>query len=162
MRVLSHCLRRLSISLVTVGFWALPAASQAAPTGPNPYHGRWTVSEDRPVFTARGRMYKTIDVAPCGRDFCGVSVSDAGACGPVLFRFLWPRKDEGTMLYGHGRWGTGRKNVQISTWEDSGVPGGRSVELYLGEGHDFGERSGNMPKFHALYRPVGSARCTAR
>ena len=160
--MLSHCLGRLSIRLVALAGPTLFVAASAAAAQANPYHGRWTVSEDRPVFTTRGRMYKTIDVAPCGKDFCGVSVSDAGACGPVLFRFLWPRKDEGTMLFGHGRWGSGRKNVQISTWEDAELPGGRSVELYLGEGHDFGERSGNMPKFHALYRPDGAARCTVR
>lgn len=128
----------------------------------SPYYGRWTVSEDRPVFTARGRMYKSMDIAPCGRDFCGVSVSDAGACGPVLFRFLSAHADGETMLHGHGRWGSTKKNVQISTWQDEDVPGGRSIELYLGDGYDFGERSGSMPKFHAMYRRTGESRCTTR
>jgi hypothetical protein len=65
-------------------------------------------------------------------------------------------------LHGHGRWGAAKKNVQMSNWEDSDHPGARLFELYLGDGYDFGERSDNMPKFHANYRHVGEVRCTAR
>jgi hypothetical protein len=41
----------------------------------SPYYGRWTVGGAKEVFSARGKLYKTIDIAPCGRDFCGVSVA---------------------------------------------------------------------------------------
>jgi hypothetical protein len=135
-----------------------PAQAGAAPGSASHYYGRWSVSEDRPVFTARGRLYKTIDVAPCGRDFCGVSVADNGKCGAVLFRFL-ARNAKADELQGHGRWGDQQKNIVIyADTEDAG----NGMELYLGDGHDFGERSGNMPKFHANYRRTGGARCVVR
>ena len=70
------------------GASATGAAAVSASAAKSPYYGRWTVEEDNPVFTARGRLYKTIDVAPCGRDFCGVSVDDSGRCGVALFRFM--------------------------------------------------------------------------
>ena len=134
----------------------------AAAGGSSPYFGRWAVSEDRPVFTARGRLYKTIDFAPCGRDFCGVSVDDRGRCGTTLFRFLMSHADGTETLHGHGRWGTETKNVQIDTYGESEDPTGRTIDLYLGDGHDFGERSDNMPKFHGEYRKAGRAQCMAR
>jgi hypothetical protein len=168
MPALSHRISRLSIQLLC-GAVALAGAAHlsagspsAANSAPSPYFGRWTVSEDRPVFTARGKLYKTIDVAPCGRDFCGVSVDDRGRCGITLFRFLMSHADGTTTLFGHGRWGAERKNVMIENYESSDIPGGRTIELYLGDGHDFGERSDNMPKFHANYRSAGRAQCIAR
>ena len=144
-------------------FAAAPAAAAggAAPAT-SPYYGRWTVSEERPVFSSRGREYKTIDVAPCGRDFCGVSVADNGACGPTLFRFLSKRASGEGELRGHGKWGAAKKNVLIYTYSDDTVPGGNGLQVYLGDGYDFGERSENMPKFEATYRPVGQSRCRAR
>ena len=139
-----------------------PSAVSGAASGTSPYFGRWAVSEDRPVFTARGRLYKTIDVAPCGRDFCGVSVDDQGRCGTTLFRFLMAHADGADTLRGHGKWGAERKNVMLDNYEDSDAPGGHRIELYLGDGYDFGERSDNMPKFHAEYRKAGRAQCMAR
>jgi len=151
------------LGLAALGSTALvgPAFGGEAPAAASPYYGRWTVAEDRPVFTARGRLYKTIDVASCGRDFCGVSVDDRGKCGVVLFRFLGRHADGADALRGHGKWGDTQKNVEIYAG-DSGEAGGRSFGLSLGDGHDFGERSANMPKFHAEYRRLGNARCRAR
>lgn len=125
------------------------------------YYGRWAVSEERPVFTARGRAYKTIDIAPCGKDFCGVSVDDNGRCGAVLFRFLGIHANVET-LRGHGKWGDEQKNVVIYSYgtPDAGQPAG--FELYLGDGYNLGGRSGNMPKFHTEYKRTGNARCVAR
>jgi hypothetical protein len=117
------------------------------------------VEEDRPVFTARGRLDKTIDVASCGRDFCGVSVDDGGKCGAMLFRFLGRHADGADMLRGHGKWGDAQKNIEIYASIDGND---RNFGLSLGDGHDFGERSGSMPKFHASYRRLGNARCSAR
>ncbi len=159
---LSHRLALLSIA----PFALAPAVALAAPAPASSlYYGRWTVSEDRPVFTPRGREYKTIDVAPCGKDFCGVSVTDGGRCGPVLFRFLGHRAKDGSddYLRGHGKWGAAKKNVVIYSYDDTDAqPVKRSLELYLGDGYDFGERSDNMPKFHANYSRSGKALCKAR
>ena len=155
MKALFHSLAALSIGL----FASAPAFAAA----PSPYYGRWTVSADKPVWTAKGRMYRTIDIAPCGKDFCGVSVGDKGQCGPVLFRFL--ARHAGTSeLRGHAKWGAATKNVQISTWGPNAeeMAGGREIDLYVGDGHDFGGRSENMPKFHGEYKRIGNARCTAR
>ncbi len=132
------------------------------PAKTSPLYGRWIVSDEKPVFTARGRMYKTIDIAPCGNDFCGVSVADTGKCGATLFRFLSKRANGENLLLGRGLWGTERKTVQIEYWADENVTGGKAFELYLGDGHDFGGRSDNMPRFNAMYRTTGRAQCTAK
>ena len=156
MKALFHSIAALSIGL----FAGVPAL--AAPA--SPYYGRWTINDNQAVFTARGRMYRTIDIAPCGKEFCGVSVAAKGGCGPVLFRFLAKHaKGDGT-LHGHGKWGTTTKNVQVSTWELDPVdwPSGRKFDIYVGDGYDFGDRSENMPKFHGEYKRIGNARCTAR
>ena len=169
MTALSHRNARLSMQVICgmaalagVAYLVAGAQPAAAAGGSSPYFGRWTVSEDRPVFTARGRLYKTIDVSACGRDFCGVSVDDRGRCGTTLFRFLMAHAGGEDSLRGHGKWGNARMNVMLDNYEDSDAPGGRRIELYLGKGYDFGERSDNMPKFHANYRKSGQALCTAR
>ena len=156
MKALFHSIAALSIGL----FAAVPAVA----AGTSPYYGRWTVNEAKPVFTAKGRMYQTIDIAPCGKDFCGVSVTAGGGCGPLLFRFLAKHAKGDDALHGHAKWGTTTKNVQIGTWEmdPKDWPGGREIDLYVGDGHDFGDRSENMPKFHGEYKRIGNARCLAR
>ena len=135
------------------------SAARSAPDARSPYFGRWTVNGEKEVFSSRGRFYKTIDIAPCGRDFCGVSVTANGTCGPTLFRFL-ARNRRAEMLRGHGVWGKARKNVTLEAYANEELPGGRVIDLNLGDGYDFGERSDNMPKFTASYRPAGAARCT--
>ncbi len=161
MPTFSHSLVRLSmLGLAALGAATLVAPAHAGGAAPSPYYGRWTVAEDRPVFTARGRLYKTIDVAPCGSDFCGVSVDDKGKCGAVLFRFLGRHANGVDMLRGHGKWGDEQKNVEIYAYDGDGAD--HTFELYLGNGRDFGGRSGNMPKFHSVYRRLSAARCSAR
>jgi hypothetical protein len=152
----SHRAARLSI-LAALG-WTIASAASAA----NLYAGRWTVADDKPVFSSRGLLYKTFDIAPCGKDYCGVSVGRNGTCGPVLFRFLAKSVAGENGLVGHGRWGQQKKNIEIYAYGDAGAPGERGLNLNLGDGHDFGERSGNMPKFSATYRPAGNASCRAR
>ncbi|MCW3847320.1 hypothetical protein OF829_08705 [Sphingomonas sp. LB-2] len=162
---LSQSLIRLSMLVpVLLGGLALSGPVPAAAEGPGsatPYYGRWTVNEDRPVFTARGKLYKTIDIAQCGKDFCGVSVDDRGKCGAVLFRFL-AKNVRADTLRGHGKWGNEQKNVVIYSYGEPEAGSPRSFELYLGDGHSFGERSGSMPKFHAEYKRTGNAKCSTR
>jgi hypothetical protein len=157
MTVLFHRVAALSIALA-----ALAVASPATASTNSPYWGRWKVSDISGPFSSRGREYKTIDIAPCGKDFCGVSVSDAGKCGPTLFRFLMKRADGEQDLRGHGKWGSARKNVLIWLYDGEDGKPKQNMQLYLGEGYDFGERSENMPKFDSTYRKSGVARCTAR
>jgi hypothetical protein len=163
MSILSHFQSRLSIGLL-IGALAIAGAgagqtlAAAASAKPSPYFGRWTVDEDRPVFTVRGRAYKTIDVAMCGKDFCGVSVDAKGQCGATLFRFLGKRL-YADRLQGHGKWGDAKKNVVIYNNDNPETPIADGFGLYLGDGYNFGDRSDNMPKFHALYRRLGGAKC---
>ena len=164
MTALSQYVRHLSTSLclavVTVGVAGADMVAAKAAAATSPYFGRWTVADKDAPFSARGREYKMFDIAPCGKDFCGVSVAPNGKCGPTLFRFLSKNRNADE-LKGHGKWGTARKNVMIFPWrEDDKAP--PMLQLYLGEGYDFGERSSNMPKFDAGYRKLGAARCTAR
>ena len=46
--------------------------------------------------------------------------------------------------------------------DDEATPVTRTLELYLGDGYDFGERSANMPKFHANYARKAAAICKAK
>jgi hypothetical protein len=141
--------------LISCGALCLVGQANAA-ASTSPYYGRWTVDEERPVFSARGIMYKTIDVAPCGKDFCGVSVDAKGKCSATLFRFFGHRANDGEdRLQGHGKWGNAKKKIVI-------YGGGEGFELYLGDSYDLGDRSGNMPKFQGSYRKLGSAKCATR
>ena len=158
MTALFHRLATMSIGLAALNL-AVPAIA-AAPG--SPYWGRWKEAGDKQTFSSRGRDYKTIDIAPCGKDFCGVSVKENGQCGPVLFRFLMKRANGETELRGHGKWGSGRKNVTIWLFRGEQGEGHRRMQIYLGDGYDFGERSANMPKFDSTYRHSGAARCKAR
>ncbi len=164
MSILSHFQTRLSIGLI-LGSIAITGASQVLSAGAaassSHLYGRWTVDEDKPAFSKRGLQYKTIDVAPCGKDFCGVSVNAAGTCGPVLFRFFGKRTKQ-SRLQGHGKWGDVKKNVVIYSYDDPDTPQGDNMEIYLGDGYDFGDRSDNIPKFHANYRRLSGAKCSAR
>lgn len=146
---------------LSIGLAALATASASAAPPPSHHFGRWTVSDPAERFTAKGKLYKTIDIAPCGKDFCGVSVADRGQCGPTLFRFL--TKNSGRpMLQGHAKWGNAKKNIQIENWENPESPGGREMEIYVGDGYDFGGRSDSMPKYNAVYKRLGQARCKVR
>lgn len=157
--MLSHRGVRMSIvAAAACVLLALPAAAGSA----SAYLGRWTVAEDKALFSAKGRLYKTVDVARCGADMCGVSVADNGACGPLLFRFHATTLVRNETARGHGRWGAVKKNIELTSWQVPDVPGGRRITIDLGDGYDFGERSGNMPKFSAQYRVSGRASCVAR
>lgn len=168
-----HSIRHLSIGLAAAGGLALASgmvlaeapqrtgAVRTVPDPRSPYFGRWTVSDGKERFSSRGQLYRTVDIAPCGRDFCGVSVSANGTCGPTLFRFL-ARNQRADMLRGHGVWGAQKKNITLEVYNNDDLPGGRVIDLNLGDGYDFGERSDNIPKFTANYQPAGAARCTAR
>jgi uncharacterized low-complexity protein len=135
----------------------LVLASAAARAEDSQYFGRWTVSDDKPVFSAKGKLYKTFDVAPCGKDFCGISVSDKGSCGETLFRFLTIHaKDE--ELSGHGRWGATKKKLVVGL----NTPQDEPKYVYLGLGNDdmdIGGRDGSMPTFQANYKRMGNAVC---
>lgn len=155
---LFHCLAALSILAAAGGATAAAPASSL-------YYGRWTVAEERPVFTPRGREYKTFDLAPCGNDFCAVSVGEGGRCGATLFRFFGHRAKAGAdgYLQGHAKWGNARKNVVVYTQDEGEGPQTiRQLNLFIGDGYDFGERGGSMPKYHSYYKRVAAARCTAR
>ncbi len=124
------------------------------------YYGRWTVSDDKPAYSTRGKAYKTIDMAPCGNDFCGVAVDDNDGCGPTLFRLLinHPKTDE---IVGHGRWGSDKKKLIIGYAE----PSDEKPYVYLGLGADdmdLGGREGSDPTFDARYKNIGPAHCTTK
>ncbi len=132
----------------------------AAQASDSQFFGRWKVSDDKPAYSAKGKQWKTFDVAPCGADFCGVAVDDSDNCGATLFRFLiiHANKDE---LIGHGRWGDEKKKLVIDYTKPETGPNG----IYLGLGAsdmDFSGREGSMPTFDANYKRVGNASCTVK
>lgn len=110
------------------------------------------------MLSSKGKLYKTVDIAPCGKDFCGVSVADDGSCGPTLFRFLMIHANT-DYLVGHGRWGNEKlKLILTPTTSDAGQHG---VLLGLGDKtFDFEGREGSMPRFKSEYKNEGSATCS--
>ena len=155
---------RFSVQLIaglSLGLGAM-LGSTVAKAETSHYFGRWTVSDDKPAFTKKGILYKTIDVAACGADFCGVSVSEKGDCGPTLFRFLTEHANN-DMLEGHGLWGDQKLKLQIEFLDPQNqqppttTPG---IMLGLGDKNfDFEGREGSLPKYQANYKPDGDAKC---
>jgi hypothetical protein len=148
--------RSYSILLAATGL-ALTLGANVARADDANYMGRWTVNEEKPVYSSKGKLYKTIDVAPCGKDFCGVSVSEDKTCGKTLFRFLTIHADN-VNLTGHGLWGTAKKKLQLEySLVDDKTP---SLGLGLGEDSmDFGGREGSDPLFDSSYKKIGDAAC---
>ena len=151
-------LRYLSagLSLVLVGLGGIGTAQ----AGESHYFGRWTVSDDKPVYSSKGKLYKTFDVAPCGNDFCGIGVSDSGKCGDTLFRFLTVHANNDEIT-GHGRWGNEKKKLTIGFAKPDNAPS----YLYLGLGNDdmdLSGREGSIPSFEANYKHTGNAVCLGK
>jgi hypothetical protein len=139
---------------------ALAGASAAQAVEISPYFGHWTLMEDKPDVSSKGKLYHAIDVAPCGKDFCGVSVAEDGSCGPTLFRFLTIHARD-QQLKGHGKWGEIKKTVVIDYINLDPQP--PYVMLGLGEPDlDFTGREGSMPTYEANYSVKGAAHCTAK
>ena len=152
-----------ALSLVlAAGAPAVLAQPSAAPPPATPaIFGRWLSSDAAKTFSARGSEYRQVDIAPCGKDFCGVSVRPNGACGAVLFRFLMAHAGEG-MLTGHGKWGNTRLKLQIESDVIESDPNG-ALELGLGDNKwEMESRSSSMPKFDTSYKRAGDAVCKAR
>jgi hypothetical protein len=150
---------KYSIATATLGL-ALTLGTLAAQAGTNQFYGRWTVSDEKPAFSVKGKFYKTIDMAPCGKDFCGIAVDDKNKCGPTLFRFLTTHA-AGEELTGHGLWGSDKKKLVMGYLTPSDAP----AYIYLGIGADdmdLGGREGSNPIFDARYKTTGKAICTAK
>jgi hypothetical protein len=148
-----------SIAAAALGL-ALTCGTNLALADTSHFYGRWTVSDDKPAFSKKGMLYKTIDVSPCGNDFCGVSVSEDKTCGQTLFRFFTTHaKDE--ELSGHGVWGSIKKKLMMGY----ATPQDAKAYLYLGVGEDdmdFSEREGSVPTFQANYKLAGEVACTVK
>jgi hypothetical protein len=151
--------RNRSILLASLGL-ALSLGANMARADVTHFYGRWNVSDDKPVFSAKGKRYKTIDMAPCGNDFCGIAVEESDNCGPTLFRFFTNHPDNED-LKGHGLWGKLKKTLIIGYAD----PPGFKPHVYLGLGADdmdFSGREGSEPTFQANYEKIGQASCTAK
>ena len=147
------------IATVTLGL-ALAATAVPAQAKTDQYYGRWTVSDDKPAFSAKGKFYRTIDIAPCGNDFCGVTVEASNTCGPTLFRFLTTHAIE-EELTGHGRWGDTKKKLQLGYVRSPDIH--PYVYLALGaDDMDVSGREGSVPTFEANYKNLGEATCFAK
>jgi hypothetical protein len=148
-----------SIAAVALGL-ALTCGANLASADTSFYYGRWTVKDDKPAYSAKGKLYKTFDMAVCGKDFCAVSVDDSKHCGPTLFRFFTNHtKDE--EITGHGLWGAEKKKLIVGY----ATPQDEPAYVYLGLGEsdmDLGGREGSMPTFEANYKMIGKASCLAK
>ena len=151
--------RHSSIVVASLGL-ALTLGANWAMAETSHFFGRWTVSDDKPVYSSKGKIYKTFDVAPCGKDFCGVAVADDNSCGRTLFRFLTIHADN-EEITGHGMWGAQKKKLQVGYV----APQDAKPYVYLGLGADdmdFSGREGSTPTFQANYKSAGEAKCMAK
>lgn len=154
---MSH--RSNTIAKLTLGL-ALCFGANMAQASTEQYYGRWTVSDKKPAYSAKGRLYKMIDVAPCGKDFCGISVADDNSCGKTLFRFLTTHASD-EELSGHGLWGTAKKKLQMGYAK----PDNKKPYIYVALGSDDMDitgREGSLPTFEANYKNAGTASCLAK
>ena len=119
------------------------------------HFGRFTVDDPTDKFSANGKLYRVVDIAPCGKDFCGVSV-DGQTCGAILFRFLSTHRADDT-LEGHGKWGG--EQLKLFIFASLDAP---TMTLSMG-GAKFNpeSRSGSVPTFTADYHRIGEATCKA-
>ena len=153
---MSH--RTLFIASAAAGL-ALTFGGNLAHATTEQYYGRWTVSDDKPAYSSKGIVYKTIDIAPCGNDFCGLSVADDNSCGKTLFRFFTTHAAD-EELTGHGKWGDTKKKLQMGYAK----PDNETPYMYVAVGSDDMDitgREGSIPTFQANYKNVGQASCTA-
>ena len=147
----NHVVATLALGL-TLGM-----CGNAAQAATEQYYGRWTVSDEEPAYSSKGIRYKTIDVAPCGEDFCGISVGEDNSCGEVLFRFLTTHAAD-ELLVGHGRWGNAKKKLEMYYGDDSEAP---YMFVALGsDDMDLSGREGSIPTFQASYERQGEVACT--
>ncbi len=147
----NHVVATLALGL-TLGL-----CGNAAQAATEQYYGRWTVSDEEPAYSSKGIRYKTIDVAPCGEDFCGISVGEDNSCGEVLFRFLTTHAAD-ELLVGHGRWGNAKKKLEMYYGDDSEAP---YMFVALGsDDMDLSGREGSIPTFQASYERQGEVACT--
>jgi len=146
-----------SLAAMALFIAGAPTASSAlAASQTYPLYGQWQSTDPETDFSARGKPYRTIDIAPCGSDaFCGVSVGTAGACGATLFRFYTKHLQDGdSRIQGHAAWGNRKEEAQ--TWFDS-----ENFAIVLGHNADVTGRSGSVPIFSTQYHKIGEAKCTA-
>jgi len=142
-----------ALALIVAAF-AGQNTAQAAETKWN-HFGRWTVDDPTDKFSANGKLYRVVDIAPCGKDFCGVSV-DNGTCGATLFRFLSTHGKDDT-LEGHGKWGAEMKKLFVYVGGDA-----PTMNVSMGDPrYDPESRSGSVPTFTADYHRIGDAQCKA-
>ena len=134
---------------------ALGQNAAEAATPKSVFFGRWETLEPHDKYSANGKLYRMIDVVPCGKDMCGISV-DGGVCGVTLFRVPVPPNEAG--FGGDGRWGRGTLGLVAQ------VMGGSPkdfLNISLGDKTaNLGSRN-SMPTYSADYHMTGKAVCVA-
>jgi hypothetical protein len=160
--IMLNFVRAAKLSVLSMGLAMAVGANVASAQGSH-FFGRWTITNSEigvaTIMSSKGESYRTIDIALCGSEFCGVSVGADRACGKTLFRFLGSSQVK-EFITGHGRWGEKKLKIQLGHAKPADEP----EYLYVGLGEDsfdFESREGSMPKFSANYKREGEATCFA-
>jgi hypothetical protein len=157
--------KRLSPALLSGAFLLVLGEVNVRPIAayaemPSPYFGHWTMSSQLggspEPLSRKGSLYKNIDIAPCGRDICGVSVNDNGECGPLLFRFLATHAYK-RLFKLHSLWGTHNEKAYLGYHGGNETKNNSPIEITLdiGKDADPNGREGGMPMFSS-YDTVSS------
>ena len=159
MSAYSHTAPILSMRILMLSGLALVASvvSDVQAAKPASYLGRWTLDEETPQLSVRGRPYQTVDIVTCGAGLCGISVTAKRSCGETLFRLANNKRE--SRFIGNGKWGNSKKNIVIYDEQSEGEKG---IQIMLGDGYDLGSRSENMPKYDGDYKRIGAAKCSIK
>ncbi len=149
-------------ALAMTGMLSGAAANEEAKDYTKEFLGRWTVDDVTRKFTERGNIYDTLDVVPCGKDVCGVSISKNGKCDGQLFRITPDASPDYPGLQGKGKWGNGEDVLSIfQTSAADGKANGRAMTISIGQRGNPMSRVASMPLFRARYTAAGEAKCSA-
>ncbi len=149
-------------ALAMTGMLSGAAANEEAKDYTKELLGRWTVDDATRKFTEHGNIYRTLDVVSCGKDVCGITVTDAGKCGGQLFRITPGVSTDYPGLQGRGKWGDGEDVLSIfQTRVADGKANSRAITINIGQRGNPMSRVASMPMFRASYTAAGKAMCTA-
>ncbi|WNJ93368.1 hypothetical protein [Bosea sp. 685] len=149
--------RRYFCTATVLLLLTIASTSAGAESGAGLFLGRWTILNDRQGLSDQQRPYKIIDVVPCEGHICGISVSDTGDCGSVLFRHLTLHEGPlGLFMDGSGKWGKDSLTLRIIRLEDAPQIRVFLSRFTVGTGNE-GTRT---VEYRETYRRMADAACS--
>lgn len=152
-------MRTIVLIALCVAGWAASSSADDAPTLAD---GRWA-GQFGGTSLASGRCSDhknctlTLDIIPCGEQWCGIRIDDAGGCtGNVLRLGSVSRPDNAQSYVGELKLMEGTAPYTLRAWMRKGDNGQPELRLIGDSGGKFLSRTFS---FHAVLARTGDARC---